>query len=150
MPDEPFLFPLLHEIPDAEIIEDQLAGGADVMQQIEIKITGAGTLQGGPEHLLGLLGIFGTGPGGKLGGDGEALPGMTLDHGLLEGRFGLTVDIPVGGVKIGEARLQEPVRHDLELFDIHLVPQHGQAHQAKAQLGYVFPAVFHQKKPPCR
>ena len=38
-----------------------------------------------------------------------------------------------------EARREEFVRHCLELFDIHLsVRQHGQPHEAEAQLGDVF------------
>ena len=125
-------------VPNAELVKGLGAVVAAVVQQVEVEIPGTGAPQRGLQHLLGLAGGLGPGPGGQLGGQLEALPGVPVHQSGFYSLLGFAPQIAVGRVKIGEAGLQELVHHLFGLFQVHFLVQHGQAHQPKAQLGDVF------------
>ena len=113
------------------------------MQQIKIEVPCAGALQGGIKHLTGLLRRLGTGPGGQLGGKLEAFPGIAFHQRGFYSFLGLPVDIAVGCVKIGKARLQEQIHHLLDLLHVDAaVCVFRQPHEPKAQLRDALSQIF--------
>ena len=65
-------------VPNAELVKGLGAVVAAVVQQVEVEIPGTGAPQRGLQHLLGLAGGLGSGPGGQLGGQLEAFPGVPV------------------------------------------------------------------------
>jgi hypothetical protein len=111
------------------------------VKQVEIVILQPGPIQRGLEngfHLAGFLHI----PEGQLGGALEAVTGIAVHHGLLQGHLAFAADVHIGGVEVGKTFRHKGVHHALCLLDVDFVAQHGQAHQAKAQVLNAFAQIF--------
>ena len=122
------------EVPDAEAVEGLGAVVAQVVQEVEVEIPRARARKGGGQHALGLLRGLGAGPGGQLCRQLVGLPGVAVHQRGLDGHFALAAEVAVRRVKVGEALGEEEVDHLLGLLDVDVLADHGQAHQAEAEL----------------
>ena len=105
------------------------------MEQIKIEIPGPGALQAGIKLLLGALLVVALHGGVKLGGDGIGVSWIAIRHRRLERLLALPQVVYIGGIKIGAARSDEPIRHLAHLGHVDAAVRIlGQAHQAEAQL----------------
>ena len=127
---------LQQPVKAVELLELVVDVPLDAVEQVVVEIPGAGLFQLGVEDLVPVLqGV--EEPGVELGGQGKALPGVAVHQGRFGGAFAGKGVVHPGGVKIGEALLQEQVHHLFQLFQVHfagvVLVQGGQPHQAKAQ-----------------
>ena len=114
------------------------AGLAQVVQQVEVEVAGAGAGERLVEACLGLLLASAVDPRGAFGGKLVALARVALHKRLPDGVFAALVG--PGGVEVGEAGVEEHVDHLLSLLDVDgallalgLGLQLRQAHEAKAE-----------------
>ena len=130
---------LLHAPAEGgQALDGLIAPGVQGVEQVVIEVVHAALLQ-----LFGEIGVqlLRAVPAlevedGHLGGQGEAVSVVALDDGLLGHPFALPFVVDVGGVKVGEAPVQEGVRHGADLLQVHpgllLGVAQGQAHQAES------------------
>ena len=80
---------------------------------------------------------------GELVGDGVRLARVALDHGFAESYFAAAAVIGRGGVKVGEAALEEGVGHDLDSFNVYaggvVGVQKWQTHEPKTEFFHEIP-----------
>ena len=69
-------------------------------------------------------------------GQNIALTRVAAGQALADGQFAFPVDIAVRRVEVVKARLQKVVDHFLDLLGVHVLPQHGQTHAAKAEISF--------------
>ena len=115
------------------------AGLAQVVQQVEVEVTGAGADERLVKARLGLFLAGAVDPRGALGGKLVALARVALHKRLPDGVFAALVG--PGGVEVGEAGAEEHVDHLLGLLDVDgallalcLGLQPWQAHEAESEL----------------
>ena len=142
MPDEPLLFLLLDEAPHVEVVEEVRPPLPQVVQQVEIDVSGPRLPQRGLELRHGVLAGPAFEPRGVLGGQLELLPGIAL-HQRLADRV-LAARVGPGSVEVGKALGQKAIHHPLRLLDVDSVALLGQTHQAEPQLLDPFPQMSHR------
>ena len=115
---------------------DLVVVGADVVQQVIVKILDAGLAALLVKDAVAVLFGFQE-PGVQLVRQREAVARVAADQRVFDGALALEAAVHPGGVKVGKAARQESVDHLLELLDVdagvHIGVGQGQAHQAKAQ-----------------
>ena len=125
------------EAPTVHAVNDLDALMVKGMQPIVVKILDTTTLQLLVENAF-QIGHLIDGPHGHLAGDGERLTRITFHDNLSKGFFTLASMIGIGGVKIGETALDEPVGHLLKLLDVDarlvIGVDQRQTHESKSKL----------------
>ena len=100
--DAPQRLLLLQKVKTAHLLSVSRIGGIQTVEEVDIKIVHTAPLQ------LLLKNLLGSHPflqmtAGQLVRDLKRFPGIALHHGLSQCRFTVSVQIDVGGVKIGKS-----------------------------------------------
>ena len=129
------------ETPAVHLLYHLDALAVEGMEPVVVEVVHAALFQLFVEDAL-QVGLFIDGPHGHLGGHGEGLTRVALDHRFAQGLLALAAVIGIGGVKVGEPLLDKAVGHCLELLDIdaRLVVRVGerQAHQSKSKFSHIY------------
>ena len=137
----PLCLQALHEVPGAQLVGFLFPLCAHGVEQVKVVVLQAGTVQALLEDGFQLFNALLV-PQGQLGGALEAVTGIAVHHSLFQSHFRLAADVHVSGVKIGKTLGHEGVHHPLYLLNVDLFAQHGQAHQAKAQILDAFTQIL--------
>ena len=141
VPDQALLLFFGQEIPYAILIVDPVRSLSERMEQVKVKVVHAQPPTAGVELRQRLFPVFRRADV-ELGGNGKALPGMTLYQRFARGLLRAIVN--KSGVKVGAAAFEEPVGQ--RRGQVHIdgaVRFARQTHQAKAEFELVFHFMCH-------
>ena len=145
VPDKTLALFFPDKIPQAEVVKNAGAVFSEIMQQIEIKITGSGLPQGRFKLVYGFFPAFAVEPRRVFGRQLKGLPGMAL-HQSAPGAF-LAARIGPGRVKICKTGGKKAVHHFFYLFHINVIAVSRHAHQTKTKLFDLFSQIRHVSPP---
>ena len=131
VPDFSFRFLLLHEAPHVEVVEEMGSALAEVVEQIKVKITGAGLFQRCLELADGVFPALAVYPCGVFRGERELFARIAFDERLTDRVF--RAGISPGRVEIRKAGRHEEVDHLFYLFDVDRFAVFRQPHQPKSK-----------------
>ena len=131
VPDFSFHFLLLHEVPHLEVVEEMGSALAEVVEQIEIEITGAGLFQRRLELADGVFPALAVDPGGVFRGERELFARIAFDERLTDRVF--RAGIGPGRVEIRKAARHKEIHHLFYLFDVDRFAVFRQPHQSESK-----------------
>ena len=135
---------LLQELKTTHLLSISRIRCIQTVEEVDIKIVHTAPLQLLLKDLLGGH-SFPQMTAGQLVRDLKRFPGIALHHGLSQCRFAVSVQIDVGGVKIGKSPREVQVCHLLRGFKIHFSilrlgqPQKTEAQFTKIQIHHLTP-----------
>ena len=135
----------LYKGPHIVILEEMGAGTAEVMEQIEVKVSCSRPFQGRLKLSDGVFSRLAVDPCGVLRGKGVGIPGIPFHQCLPDGF--LASLIGPGGVKISKARFQELVHQHFHLFHIDDIVLFWQTHQTESEFFRFFQNFLHMIHP---
>lgn len=134
VPHQPLVPHLPEKLEGAQLLRHGVPHRPQVVEQVVVKVVHPAELQLPAQEGPLILRPADVVQGDLIGQD-VLVPGIPLRQSPSDRRLTGLVVVAVGGVKIGEAPLQEAVHHPLHRLHIHggavLLVQQGQAHQAK-------------------
>ena len=139
--DQSFLLFLLNPVPHVKIVEVFGPGLAQIVEQIEVEIAGAGFFQGSIKLCYCLFSGFAVDPCRIFGGELVTVSRIPL-HQSLPDRF-FTAGVSPCGIKISESRIQEQIHHLFYLFHIDFFVFLWKPHKSEAKFFNILTQICH-------
>ena len=136
MADESLRLLLLHPAPHIKIIKNLSAALAEIMEQVEIKISRARAFERNVKHPLKLRAVLHSVPKRKLCRKLKAFARITLYKRLARRQLGLPVSVNISGIKICTSALHKQIDRSLCLIYIGPTVLHRNVHKSEAELLY--------------
>lgn len=139
MADTPLGFHAGGEGEAVEALDGAVVRGVEIVQQVVVEVVDAAFRElFGEDPLLIPFGF--EEHRRELGGQCEAVAGMTLDERLAHDALAVEIVVHVGRVEVGEAPFEEGVDHAFDLGDVHGLEVAGlcerQPHTAESQFAH--------------
>ena len=139
--DQSFLLFLLNPVPHVKIVEVFGPGLAQIVEQIEVEIAGAGFFQRSIKLCYCLFSGFAVDPCRIFGGELVTVSRIPL-HQSLPDRF-FTAGVSPCGIKISESRIQEQIHHLFYLFHIDFFVFLWKPHKSEAKFFNILTQICH-------